>query len=80
MTHILCGADAGGGLLDLGVYPLTFATSLLGLPTDFRVLDTPAESGVDAQLGIVLQHTFLFSDTVRENIRFGIAESPLVDG
>jgi predicted dehydrogenase len=46
----------GGGLLDLGVYPLTFATSLLGLPTDFRVLDTPAESGVDAQLGIVLQH------------------------
>ena len=49
-------ALGGGGLLDLGVYPLTFATTLLGMPTEFRVLDTPAESGVDAQLGIVLRH------------------------
>jgi predicted dehydrogenase len=46
----------GGGLLDLGVYPLTFATTLLGMPTEFRVLDTPAASGVDAQLGIVMRH------------------------
>jgi ATP-binding cassette subfamily B protein len=34
-------------------------------------ISSVAQDSLREQLGIVLQHTFLFSDTVRENIRFG---------
>ncbi len=34
-------------------------------------ISSVTQDSLREQLGIVLQHTFLFSDTVRENIRFG---------
>jgi predicted dehydrogenase len=42
---------AGGALLDLGIYPLSFARYMLGEPVEFRVLGELAPSGVDAMVG-----------------------------
>lgn len=40
-------ANGGGGLLDLGVYPVTLAHLLLGHPTDLQVLGSTAPTGAD---------------------------------
>ncbi|MCA5892180.1 Gfo/Idh/MocA family oxidoreductase [Isoptericola sp. NEAU-Y5] len=45
---------AGGALLDLGVYPLSFAYDLLGLPESVTAVGSLTESGVDGQISIVL--------------------------
>jgi predicted dehydrogenase len=47
--------DLGGGaLLDLGVYPLAFASMIMGAPTRIESLAHLGETGVDEQAGIVL--------------------------
>ncbi|MDN3352317.1 Gfo/Idh/MocA family oxidoreductase [Actinomadura sp. DC4] len=44
---------AGGALLDLGVYPVSFAWMLLGAPATVQAVTTPAPTGVDANTGIL---------------------------
>jgi predicted dehydrogenase len=39
----------GGALLDIGIYPVFLAQSLLGKPTDIRAFMTPYPTGVDEQ-------------------------------
>ena len=39
----------GGSLLDIGIYPIFLAQSILGRPTEIRALITPFETGVDEQ-------------------------------
>lgn len=46
---------AGGPMLDLGTYPVTLATWVLGAPDDVVALGTDAPSGVSAQVGAVLR-------------------------
>jgi predicted dehydrogenase len=46
----------GGALLDLGVYPVSFASMLLGPPDRILALVEPAFTGVDAQTSILLGH------------------------
>jgi predicted dehydrogenase len=43
----------GGALLDLGVYPVSFASMVLGPPNRIVSLSTPAFTGVDAQTSMV---------------------------
>ncbi|HEV7931248.1 MAG TPA: Gfo/Idh/MocA family oxidoreductase [Actinomadura sp.] len=45
---------AGGALLDVGVYPLSFASMLLGAPDTVQATAAPAPTGVDANTGILL--------------------------
>ncbi|AEE44621.1 Gfo/Idh/MocA family protein [Cellulomonas fimi] len=45
---------AGGALLDLGVYPVSFAHDLLGVPDAVRAVGALTETGVDGQVSIVL--------------------------
>ncbi len=45
---------AGGALLDLGVYPVSFAHDLLGPPATVQAAGVPAETGVDGQVSAVL--------------------------
>jgi predicted dehydrogenase len=45
---------AGGALLDLGIYPISFARFLAGDPVDVRALARLDPSGVDSTLGGVL--------------------------
>ncbi len=46
----------GGALLDLGIYPLSFASMILGTPTKVTAVSDVAFTGVDAQTSIVLQY------------------------
>lgn len=49
-------ALGGGALLDLGVYPVSFAVDVLGVPTSLVAAGTLSEQGVDTQMGVVLTH------------------------
>lgn len=49
-------ALAGGALLDLGVYPVSFAHDLLGTPDAVHAVGTLTPTGVDGQVSIVLSY------------------------
>jgi predicted dehydrogenase len=46
----------GGALLDLGVYPVSFASMVLGTPDRIQALIEPAPTGVDGQVSMLLGH------------------------
>ena len=45
----------GGALLDIGIYPVFLAISLLGRPDDIEAVMSPYPSGVDEQVSAVLR-------------------------
>ena len=47
---------AGGALLDLGIYPISFAHDILGVPVDIDARATFTRSGVDASVAAILTH------------------------
>ncbi|RFA22571.1 Gfo/Idh/MocA family protein [Subtercola boreus] len=56
-AHRINAPELGGGaLLDLGIYPVSFAVDVLGLPTRVIATSSPTETGVDRQTAIVLEH------------------------
>jgi predicted dehydrogenase len=56
-AHRLFNPDLGGGaLLDLGIYPISFASMVLGTPTTITAVSDQAFTGVDAQTGVLLQY------------------------
>jgi predicted dehydrogenase len=56
-TSRLYAPELGGGaLLDLGIYPMSFASFVLGTPTRVTAVSDPAETGVDAQTSVILQY------------------------
>jgi predicted dehydrogenase len=46
----------GGALLDLGIYPLSFASFVMGEPARVTAVSDPTETGVDAQTSVVMQY------------------------
>jgi predicted dehydrogenase len=46
----------GGALLDVGIYPLTLVSSVLGDPVEARALGHLAETGVDASVSVAMRH------------------------
>ncbi|MGN6688291.1 MAG: Gfo/Idh/MocA family protein [Actinomycetales bacterium] len=55
--HRIFAPELGGGaLLDLGIYPVSFASLVLGDPTRVRAVATPAFTGVDGTTSVVLEH------------------------
>jgi predicted dehydrogenase len=47
---------AGGALLDLGVYPLSFASMVFGAPSQVTAVSEAAFTGVDGQTSMLLQY------------------------
>lgn len=55
--HRLLSPELGGGaLLDLGIYPVSFASMVLGPPSNVVAVSAPASTGVDAQTSMLLDH------------------------
>ncbi|MDR1790117.1 MAG: Gfo/Idh/MocA family oxidoreductase [Propionibacteriaceae bacterium] len=57
LTHVprLMQPDlAGGALLDLGIYPVSWTVFALGMPTQIVAQAVPTETGVDGQITILL--------------------------
>ena len=56
--HRLLNPELGGGaLLDLGVYPVSFASMVFGPPERVTAVGAPASTGVDAQTSMLLEHS-----------------------
>ena len=56
--HRLFAPELGGGaLLDLGVYPVSFASMVLGTPERVMSIVTPAFSGVDGQTSMLFGYS-----------------------
>jgi predicted dehydrogenase len=56
-THRLFAPSLGGGaLLDLGIYPISFAHMVLGEPSRITAVSDPAFTGVDATTSAVMQY------------------------
>ena len=56
--HRLFAPELGGGaLLDLGIYPFSFASMVLGPPETVRACATPAFTGVDQTTSAVLTYS-----------------------
>ena len=56
-SHRLFAPELGGGaLLDLGIYPLSFASMVFGSPTRVTATSDATSTGVDAQTAVVLQY------------------------
>ena len=49
-------ALAGGALLDVGVYPLSFGSMLLGAPDEIRAVSSAAPTGVDANTAVIAHY------------------------
>lgn len=47
---------AGGALLDLGIYPISFAHMILGVPESISSRAVMSQKGVDAQTSIILDY------------------------
>ena len=58
LTHVerLMTAESGGALLDLGIYPFAFASSVLGRPSAVRALGSVSEQGIDLSSTVVLDY------------------------
>lgn len=64
----------GGALLDLGVYPLSLASMVMGPPARITALAHMGETGVDEQAGIVLAYDGGQVSTIYASIR---VDSPI---
>jgi len=49
-------ALGGGAMLDLGIYPVSWASMVLGRPSEVLAASDPTITGVDAQTSMVLRH------------------------
>lgn len=57
VTHRLLNPElAGGALLDLGVYPVSFAHDLLGVPRSISAVGQLTDTGVDGQVSIIFDY------------------------
>jgi len=55
--HRLNALELGGGaLLDLGVYPVSFASQLFGAPQSVQAMATFKETGADAQVATIFRY------------------------
>ncbi|MFJ3226734.1 Gfo/Idh/MocA family protein [Streptomyces sp. NPDC086783] len=73
-------AQGGGALLDLGVYPVSFAQLLLGEPSDVTARAVLSDEGVDLQTGALLSYESGALASVHCSISGGTPVSASVTG
>lgn len=70
----------GGALLDLGVYPITFAHLILGLPAKFEAIATLAPNGIDDQTSMIFSYPFGATATLHTTIKSATGIRAVVAG
>jgi predicted dehydrogenase len=88
--HRILRADlAGGPMLDLGTYPVSFATWVLGAPSRVLATGQPHPAGVNGQVSMILNdaranqavlHTTVFSNTPTTGAIAGTAGTLTIPG
>jgi predicted dehydrogenase len=73
-------ALAGGGLLDVGVYAISFSSLILGEPNQVKGIATIGETGVDEQNGLVLGHTSGAISLIASAVRTNTAQEAIISG
>jgi predicted dehydrogenase len=86
-THRLNAMELGGGaLLDLGIYPISFAWDILGMPLEVQSTARFRPTGADAQVATIFRHagdamsfTLSASDTAGPNVATVIGTEGRID-
>lgn len=66
-------ALAGGSTLDVGIYPISLATLILGEPSSIKTISKLAETGVDEYVNVIMQYANGESAHTLSAINFGTA-------
>jgi predicted dehydrogenase len=86
-THRLNAMELGGGaLLDLGIYPISFAWDILGVPLEVQSTARFKATGADAEVATIFRHagdamslTLSASDTAGPNVATVIGTEGRID-
>jgi predicted dehydrogenase len=70
----------GGGLLDLGIYPVQLCTLVLGLPERVVAIGHVGETGVDEQVAAVLDHGGGRLGVIKAALRVNLACTARISG
>jgi predicted dehydrogenase len=73
-------ARGGGGLLDLGIYPLQLCSLLLGSPTTVVAAGVLGSTGVDERVGAVLTYPGGALGVIKASVRTSMACSARIAG
>ncbi len=80
-THRLFAPELGGGaLLDLGIYPISFCSMVLGRPSRVTAVSAKAFTGVDAQTSVLLEHPGGAHGIVTTTLRSSTATTAVING
>ncbi|HYN74804.1 MAG TPA: Gfo/Idh/MocA family oxidoreductase [Candidatus Limnocylindria bacterium] len=80
-SHRLFAPELGGGaLLDLGVYPISFCSMVLGTPSRVTAAGTKAFTGVDAQTSLLLEHASGAHGVVTTTLAAATANTAVING
>lgn len=73
-------ALAGGALLDLAVYPLSFAHAILGAPEELHAFGSLTDLGVDSAETVVLRHGPVTTSVAQASMLTAMANEATVSG
>ncbi|MCL4216313.1 MAG: Gfo/Idh/MocA family oxidoreductase [Candidatus Hydrogenedentes bacterium] len=73
-------AFGGGALLDVGVYPISLSSMILGKPSNITGLATLCGTGVDEQAGMVLGHDAGQLAVLHTSVRTTTAQEAIIYG
>jgi predicted dehydrogenase len=80
-AHRLFAPELGGGaLLDLGVYPVSFCSMVLGTPSRVTAVGTKAFTGIDAQTSVLLEHPSGAHGVITTTLASATATTAVVNG
>ncbi|MCB2177545.1 MAG: Gfo/Idh/MocA family oxidoreductase [Actinomycetales bacterium] len=80
-THRMHAVElAGGALLDLGVYPVSFAHDVLGAPDRVHATGSLTETGVDGQISIALGHGARTQSSLHTTLWAATANTAVIAG
>lgn len=73
-------ALGGGGLLDVGIYPVYLAHLLLGQPTEIKSLAHLGSTGIDEQAGMIFSHANGAVSVLTSAIRANLPHTAVIAG